>query len=607
MAELSIRISNHLDHIYPDLAEDERHQLTTQLISTMRLSPDENLGGRHPGNWSEQDVYLITYADTVMPAAENDACNAPLKTLHRFLATHLQDCITAVHILPFFPWSSDDGFAVSDYTTVSPALGSWDDIEAIAGDFRLMADLVINHCSSQHSWFSNFRQGVDPGRDYFFTASPDDDLSAVIRPRTSDLLSPVATAEGIKHVWCTFGHDQVDLNFRNPSVLLEFVKIIRLYLDHKVTVFRLDAVAFIWKEIGTNCLNLPQTHEIVRLLRALVEHAAPDALIITETNIPKRENLSYFGNANEAHSIYNFSLPPLLLFTLLTGNCRHLKNWLMSMPPAQLGTFYFNFIASHDGIGLRPAEGLLSNAEIESLLNATERAGGRVSWRATSSLTRRPYELNISLWDALATTVSANQTSQFSADDWQLQRFLCAHSVLLALEGVPAFYLHSLTATGNDYEKLKASDHNRHINRHQWSVTDLETQLATPDSHHAVVLRSLKTLIRLRQQQPAFHPNATQFTLHLGDAVFAFWRQSLQRDQSIFALNNISQQPQAISLSDMNLIDTEDWYDLITGNHVGLHQPVLILEPYQTVWLSNRRPATNGINTAAATKTRELS
>ncbi|MEX2332652.1 MAG: sugar phosphorylase, partial [Pseudohongiella sp.] len=541
-------------------------------------------------------VYLITYADSIQPAGDEH----PLRTLHAFLCQHLKDSISGVHVLPFFPWSSDDGFAVSDYDVVHPALGDWQDIEALAGDFKLMADLVINHCSASHTWFQQFIEGKNPGKKYFYTADPALDLSAVIRPRTSELLRPVTTADGVRHVWCTFGHDQVDFDFRNTDVLLEFVRIIRLYLDHQIKVFRLDAVAFIWKEPGTNCLNLLQTHEIVRLLRALIEHADPEALIITETNIPKRENLSYFGNANEAHSIYNFSLPPLLLFTLLNGNCRHLKNWLMSMPPAQLGTFYFNFIASHDGIGLRPAEGLLSDHEIEALLGGMERAGGRISWRATSALERRPYEINISLWDALACTL---EDQSGAPDTWQLQRFICAHAILLALEGVPAFYIHSFLGTGNDYQRLAHSGHNRHINRHQWSRNELQQVLSDDSKHHAQVLEALKALITIRQQQPAFHPNATQFTLHLGDGIFAFWRQSINREQSIFALNNISIETHHIPLSDINLIDTEDWYDLVSGRHIALDEEEIVLAPYQTVWLSNRRPDTSGRTSAGNSST----
>ena len=125
---------------------------------------------------------------------------------------------------------------------------------------------------------------------------------------------------------------------------------------------------------------LPQTHEIVKLLRLVLQNLEPNAVVITETNVPNRENLSYFGNENEARG-YNFSLPPLLVHALLTGDCQHLKTWMMSMPPARQGRTYLNFIASHDGIGVRPAEGLLSPPQLEAMLDTLRGFGGHISMR----------------------------------------------------------------------------------------------------------------------------------------------------------------------------------------------------------------------------------
>ena len=574
--QLLDRLRHHVEAIYHDTAiELETCELAVQLQRLMRLENTAAEPQQHVNHWSQRDAIVMTYGDTLLREGE-----APLVTLKKFFDDYADQVVTGVHILPFYPWSSDDGFSVLDYSSVNESLGDWDNIAAIAEDYRLMADLVINHCSGRSLWFENFLRGRSPGKDYFFTASPDDDLSAVVRPRTSDLLRKVETSEGTKYVWCTFSHDQVDLDFRNPEVLKQFVSIIRHYLDNGVRIFRLDAVAFLWKVPGTSSLNLEETHELVRLLRTLIEYAVPDALLMTETNIPNRQNLSYFGNANEAHCVYNFSLPPLLVNALVTGDCSHLKMWMMSMPPAQNGTAYFNFIASHDGIGLRPAEGLLSDGELEALVETMRNFGGHVSYRALEDGQNKPYEINISLFDALQGTTSG-------ADGWGQERFVCAHAIMLGLEGIPGIYIHSLLGTRNDYDRVENSGHYRAINRHQWDYDQLVAELDSQGSAHGKVFTRIKDLLQIRQRQAAFHPNATQFTLHLGDAIFGFWRQSIDRRQSVFVISNVSDRVLPLMLSDINLIGTDDWADLISGRQFHSREQVIDIQPYQTLWITN--------------------
>lgn len=574
--QLKNKLIQQLDTIYQGVAiAQDPAEIADALIEIMRLENHVTAPTPFTNHWSESDIILITYGDSIITTDQS-----PLKTLKKFLDTHLKDTINSVHILPFFPYSSDDGFSVIDYSSVNESLGTWQDITQISQQYQLMSDLVINHCSSRSAWFDNFIKAEGLGHDFFFTAHPDDDLSEVIRPRTSPLLKEVETGQGKKFVWCTFSHDQVDFDFRNPEVLKAFTSIIRQYLDNGVKIFRFDAIAFLWKIVGSNSINLPQTHEVVRLLRTLIEAAEPQAIIITETNIPNTQNLTYFGNANEAHGIYNFSLPPLLLNTLLTGNCLYLKRWLMSMPPAQDGTLYFNFIASHDGIGLRPAEGLLSDTELESLIHTVENFGGKISWRTTDNGEQKAYEMNIALYDALQGTVDGK-------DQWNFERFICAHAIMFALEGIPGIYIHSMLGTQNDYQKLANTHHNRSINRHRWQEDSLEAALTDKNLHHNKVLSTLKTLLAIRIKQPAFHPNATQFTLHLGLQLFGFWRQSQNRKQSIFCVSNISNQPVALPLSELNLIITESWQELISQTEITELSQEVNLSPYQTVWIAN--------------------
>lgn len=556
----------------------QQFELVQRMLLTMRIYDHIEPPEQHCNLWDQSDVIMITYGDTFVPGMNSELAR-PLAALTHFLDHYSDGLINSVHVLPFYPYSSDDGFAVIDFRAVNPVLGEWSDISALASRYRLMADLVINHGSSQSEWFANFINGSGHGSDYFYTAAPDTDTSKVVRPRTSSLLHRVETLAGEKYVWCTFSHDQVDFDFTNPDVLMEFIDIIRLYLDQGVRIFRLDAVAFLWKKAGTECINLDETHTVIRLLRALIETAQPDAVIITETNIPNRENLSYFGNANEAHCVYNFSLPPLLVNTLITGNCHHLKHWMMSQPPTQSGTAYFNFIASHDGIGLRPTEGILNDDELGNLVNTMLSFGGQVSWRTLNDGQSKPYEINIALYDALQGTVSGR-------DDLGQDRFVCAHAIMLGMEGIPGIYVHSLLATGNDYERMERTGQNRAINRHQWNYEELQQALADANSQHQQVFGRLKHLLAIRRQQPAFHPNASQFTLHLGDQLLAYSRESLDHTQIIVCVSNISSSEQPLNLHDLNLHLDQAWTELISGHPLLKLDGIIPLAPYQTLWIA---------------------
>ncbi len=570
------RLTELLVEIYP---EQDTDALTAAIAEAFWPEGMEwRKRPRTPGNslWSEDDALMITYGNTFV-----DGEHKPLDLLRDFLERYVSDALSGVHILPFFPFTSDDGFAVTDYRAVNAHLGEWSDIQRIGSEMKLMSDLVLNHVSSQSTWFNEYRQGHAPYDKFFFEAKPTDDISEVVRPRTSPLLREVETAMGTRHVWCTFSHDQVDLDFRNPEVLLEFLRIMRLHIENGVRIIRLDAVAFIWKELGTNCIHLPETHAIVRLMRWLLDFEKKPVVLLTETNVPNAENLSYFGNRNEAHAIYNFSLPPLILQALLTGSSVHLNQWQMAMPPAQLGCAYLNFSASHDGIGMRPAEGLLSEEEINQLVDTTRNFGGLVSMRSVAGGGQKPYELNITFFDAMKGTVAGE-------DELQVERFLCSQSIVMALEGIPAFYVHSLLTTPNDHDGVEKTGVNRAINRRRWDYGELRGQLDNADNKHAKILAELKRRINVRRRQPAFHPNATQFTMQLGEKVFAFWRQCLERDQSIFAIHNVSNEEIVIPVGSINLIGGDEWTDLISGEPICKTRGDIVFAPYQCRWISNR-------------------
>ncbi len=574
------RVREHLDVLYPDHDTAELARACARAIG-IDLDAGEPRGlAPHERTplWDESDAICITYADTLVAPDE-----APLVTLQRFVADRLADAVSTVHILPFFPSSSDFGFSVIDYAEVADRLGNWSDIRAIAAVTDLMFDLILNHTSAESPWFRQFQAGKAPGRDYFVVCDPDADYSSVVRPRAQPLLREVLTPAGTQHVWCTFSPDQVDLDFANPDVLLELLRITDLYVSAGARFIRLDAVAYIWKELGTSCIHLPETHEIVKLLHTLLEFRAPRVVILTETNVPNRENLSYFGGSDEAHMIYNFSLPPMVVHALLHGSAAALRRWMMSMPPAPLDCTYLNFLASHDGMGLRPAEQLLTDDQIDALVEVAHERGGMHSFYSSGLASARPYELNVSLYDLLSGLPGQDPSDEVA-------RFICAHAIVLGLEGIPAIYIHSLLATPNDRETADKTGIHRTINRAVLSAADVAADLDQPETIRAQVFRRLADLLRIRRQQPAFHPNAVQFTLHLPDELFGFWRQSKDRTQSLFAVHNVTDEAQDLSLADLNLIATDDWCDLIAGRRID-HGETLCLAPYASAWLTNRLPA----------------
>jgi sucrose phosphorylase len=522
---------------------------------------------------SQKDAVLITYADMV-----SDGKAHPFSTLKEFCTARLKGAFSAIHILPFYPWTSDDGFSVVDYREVDNRYGSWDDVSRLSEEFELMFDLVLNHCSSKSPWFREYVSGIEPGSNYILEGDEEADLSSVVRPRASPLLTPYQTRKGERHVWTTFSADQVDLDWTSPDLLFEFLDIIMFYASLGCRILRLDAVAFLWKEIGTNCLHLPKTHEVIKLIRNFIEVVAPEVLILTETNVPHQENISYFGKGDEAHAVYQFSLPPLLLHGLLQGTAKHVTNWAAHLAPPPKGCHFLNFTASHDGIGVRPLEGILDTDEILSLADEVRGNGGHVSMRKLEDGSEFPYELNATYYGAL----SHKKDPEFGK-----KRFLCSQAIALAMKGIPAVYFHSLCATPNYTEGVKETGHNRTINRKKWKSEELETLLEDEESNSGEIFEWYTRVLRRRASCPAFHPDASQKVIELGDDIFAFERRSLDGGQVIICLFNFlpqevkSNQKQTLA----SYLSNGSVKDLISGGEFSFDNESFALRPYQALWL----------------------
>ena len=582
------RIKQHLEFLYgEERAEQTWEKLQRKLADFRNRNPKMIERSFH---LSQEDMILITYGDQFREPGEPE-----IETLGSFLELHLAQAINGVHLLPFFPYSSDDGFSVTDHRQVSPSLGTWKDVKQLGQHFRLMFDAVINHVSRESRWFQGFLRGEEPYKGYFITVEPGTDLSTVIRPRALPLLTEVETDMGSKLVWTTFSVDQIDLNYANPSVLLEIIDLLLFYAEHGADFIRLDAIAYLWKKPGSPSIHLPETHAIVKLFRSVLDEVAPGVLLTTETNVPHKENISYFGDAlpgdhedkmlprgDEAQLVYQFPLAPLALHAFQTGDARALSNWAGALEPPFANTTFLNFIASHDGIGVMPAKGLLNQDQIQALVDRTCAHGGLVSDKTNPDGTKSVYELNISLYDAL------NDPRQ-PQPEVDIPRFLTSQFILLSLAGVPGIYMHSLFGTRNCLACLEETGRARSINREKFEREAMEETLADSIARETRIFSGYTKLLRIRKTHPAFHPFGGQRVLELDSRVFAVLRSAPDQKEHILCLANISDEPVSLGI-DINSIGMqviEAWQELIS-RQVFLtknQQLRLNLGGYQYQWL----------------------
>jgi sucrose phosphorylase len=558
MKDFLNRVEGKLQEIYGEAYQEHYFEDFRSLLKKW-----EKIPWKKNSALTEKNVYLITYGDSIYEKGK-----PTLETLHQFLKGNVGNTVTDVHLLPMFPYTSDDGFSVTDYRTIHPELGNWEDISNLSNDYRLMFDFVANHVSKSSKWFKEYVNGNPVYEHYFIPKDPDFDTSSVVRPRTSPLFHDYQGENGVKTAWTTFSEDQVDLNFQHFPVLSEMTDILLEYAFMGGTSIRLDAIGFIWKESGTSCMHLQQAHAIIQLWRLVLDHFCPNTQIITETNVPHQENISYFGNGqNEAHMVYQFSLPPLVLHTFTTHNARTLTSWAKTIGPVSDKATYFNFLASHDGIGMRPTEGILSDEERNQLVEKVLENGGKVSYKNNPDGTLSVYELNISYGDALL-----NPEDQSEAQ--QVQKILAAHSILLSVVGVPAIYYHSLLGSHNDAKGYLESGINRRINREKLEYSRIIEEVKN-DSRRSSIFSGLKKLIEIRQGITAFSPYASQEVLDLGDKVFALKRMDEETGESLIFVVNVSHQE-----TDVELFVSGT--DLVSGNKID---GSIRLAPYQFIWV----------------------
>ncbi|MDE7909903.1 sugar phosphorylase [Enterobacter hormaechei] len=558
---VNAKIKKLINHIYGESFSDAH----LNVLLTKLEKAAANITEKRKSGWDEKDVVLITYADQFSTKGEQ-----ALPVFIRFYNEWLSRTFSHVHLLPFYPWSSDDGFSVIDYHEVAPETGTWRDVAELKHSASLMFDFVCNHMSAKSEWFANYLAQKPGYEDFFISVDPETDLSAVTRPRALPLLTPFTLHDGsVRHLWTTFSDDQIDLNFASPQVLIAMVDVLLHYLMEGARYIRLDAVGFMWKIPGTTCIHLEQTHCLIQLFRAITDAVAPGTVIITETNVPHKDNVSYFSDGeNEAQMVYQFSLPPLVLHAVHRQDVKALCQWAGSLALPSTQTTWFNFLASHDGIGLNPLRGILPESEILSLVEKLQQEGALVNWKNNPDGTRSPYEINVTYLDALSL--------RDSSDDERIARFILAHAVLLSFPGVPAVYIQSILGSRNDYEGVERLGYNRAINRKKYTAGQVDLELNNKKSIRYQIYSRLSELIAIRRGESAFHPDSQAIFDAIGEHILKIVRVA-ENGERMTALFNFSNKMQTIygqTLFGKELLSGHD----ISGTELNLN-------PWQVMWI----------------------
>ncbi len=428
-------------------------------------------------------IQLITYPDSM---------GANLPELHYVLRKFFSKAVHGVHILPFYPSSSDRGFAPKTYDEVDPAFGTWEDVEKIGQDFDLVIDFMVNHISRQSIFFQDYVE-KGPASEYadmflsFDKMIPggfiqEEDLEKVYtrkpRPHYQQLERPNGTLEKI---WCTFDYEQIDLDYDSPKTREVMRKFLIRLARNKPKMIRLDAIAYTTIELGTNCFFVEP--KIWEYLDWFDDYASAfDTEILPEVH----EHFSYqFKLAKKGYWCYDFSLPMLVLHCLYMKTTRRMKSWLKKCPRKQITT-----LDTHDGIGVVDVQDLLNQEEIDQTIEQLYEKGSNVkkTYSGPEYQNLDVYQVNCTYYSALGCNDDA---------------YIVARTIQFFTPGIPQVYYVGLLAGENDIELLEKTRLGRNINRHNYTLKEIREDIQKP-----VVQRLLK-LMEFRNSYPAFNGEFT--------------------------------------------------------------------------------------------------
>lgn len=515
--------------------------------------------------------------------------------------------VTYLHLMPLLtprPGPNDGGYAVMDYRSVRPDLGSMVDLADLAADLHeagisLTLDLVLNHVAREHAWADQARAGDPDYRDYFLTF-PDrtgpDSYEATL-PEVFPAFAPgnfTFDDDLDAWVWTTFNAWQWDLNWANPSVFIEFADIIGFLANQGADCIRLDAIAFIWKRLGTNCQNQPEVHAITQALRATARIMAPAVIFKAEAIVSPTDLVAYLGRGEHAGKVsdlaYHNSLMVQIWSSLAARDARLMAAALSRFPPIPVTTAWATYLRCHDDIGWAiddadaAAVGWSGGGHREFLADfyAGDFAG---SFAAGAHFQSNPVTGDRRTSGSAASLAGLERAADDGAMDLAIARLMCAYTIVLGFGGLPLIYMGDEIGMLNDADYLadaeKAAD-NRWLHRPTMAWTEADRRRRAPQAER--VITEMQRVIAARRRLPALHASVSSTVDVPGHPAILLVRRSHPAG-SIVEAYNVSEHPQAVDREALWPLPAGPLVEQISGTPVP-HVPTLLLPPYAAWWLT---------------------
>ncbi len=606
-------------HLYGTRADFERQML--RLIEVLaRHDLARNAELRQLDREREDNHNWFLSQEWVGMALYCDGFAGNLKGLESRVA-YLQELgINLLHIMPILKCprgASDGGYAVSDFRALDERAGTLDDLRSVATDLRkrnmlLTLDVVVNHTSNEHEWATRARAGEKQYQDYFYCFENRDipDMFEETMPEVFPETSPgnfTWDEDMGKWVMTVFNSYQWDLNYSNPAVFIEIVDIILFWANQGADIVRLDAVAFLWKKIGTTCQNEREAHLILQLLKDCCQVTARGVLFIAEAIVAPVEIAKYFGEdaviAKECEIAYNATLMALLWDAIATHNASLLNIGVRSLPNKLDRATWLNYIRCHDDIGLGFDDNDIRLAGYEPLAHRRFLVDYFTGEYDDSPARGQPFARNAKTGDARISGSLASLIGLGSALDeddpegieMAVRRILLLHSVIMSYGGIPLLYYGDEIGTLNDCNYLddpaKAND-NRWLHRPRidWDKAELRYQHGSVEQR---IFEGLQRMIAVRKSIPAFADFNNRELLDTDNPhLFIFMRNDpFQTGDNVLVVTNFDNAPQSLDLNDLRNRGRFAYgqvRDLCSGESPTLYHDTLVIPPYRFYWLSDR-------------------